>query len=80
MDNFMRHIVGHRTARPIMFHASAEALLEGAKFNEEIYRLSPDSNTYVPKGVYRFRTHEEANRHQQECIAAGMAQLARERE
>ncbi len=34
---------------------------------------------YQPKGVFRFKTHEEANRFDEECIAFSMALLARER-
>jgi hypothetical protein len=29
--------------------------------------------------VYRFQTHAEANRHQEECTIAAIVQIARER-
>ena len=35
--------------------ASGLLLAEGARFNEAISRLAPA--TFVPKGVYRFRSH-----------------------
>jgi hypothetical protein len=57
--------------------ASGLLLIEGARFSEAVSRLSP--TTFVPKGVYRFRTHEEANRHEQDCLVRGMGLLAAER-
>lgn len=71
--------VGHRQPRPICFAASASLLAEGARFNDEIHRLPSGSDSFIPKGVYRFKTHAEANRHQQECLARGMASIVRAR-
>ncbi len=53
--------------------------MEGARFNEEIHRLPTGSTTFIPKGVFRFKTHEAANQHQQQCLAEGMALIASER-
>ena len=36
-------------------------------------------STFVPKGLYRFRTHEEANEKAASWLAAGMARIALER-
>lgn len=72
--------VGRRKEAPISLAASAELLAEGARFNEEIHRLPTGNTTFIAKGVRRFRTHEEADRHQLECIAAGMARIARSRD
>lgn len=71
--------VGHRKARPIALLGSAALLAEGARFNDEIHQLPTGNRTFIRKGIYRFKTHEEANRHDLECIAAGMAQIALER-
>lgn len=71
--------IGRRTERPISLHASAEALIEGARFNEEIHRLPTGNTSFIPKGLYRFKSHEEANLHQEMCIAAGMAKIAKDR-
>jgi hypothetical protein len=71
--------VGHRQEHPITFSASAELLAEGARFNDEIHRLPTGGLTAIPKGVFRFRSHEEANRHQLECLVAGMVKAARDR-
>jgi hypothetical protein len=49
-------------------------LAEGARFSEAISQLS--KSTFVPKGVYRFRSHEAANRHAEDCLVEGMGRLA----
>lgn len=71
--------IGHRKERPITFSASADLLAEGARFNDEIHRLPTGNTTFIPKGVRRFKTHADANRHQQDCLVEGMAQIALER-
>ena len=71
--------VGHRQQHPISFSASATLLVEGARFNDEIHQLPTGDQTFVRKGVYFFRTHEEANRHQLQCLVDGMARIAQER-
>ncbi len=72
-------IVGLRIERPISLSARVDLLKEGARFNDEIHRMPGGNITCCPKGVYRFKTHAEANRQQEECVIAGMVQLARER-
>lgn len=72
-------VIGHRKERPISFSASADLLAEGTRFNDEIHRLPTGDPTYIPKGVFRFKTHEEANRHQLDCLVEGMARAAWER-
>ena len=57
--------------------ASGEALAIGARFSESLAALS--KWTFIPKGVYRFKTHEAMNKQQEECLARGMALLAIER-
>jgi hypothetical protein len=69
--------VGKRREAPISERASGLLLLEGARFNEAIAHLAP--STFVRKGIYRFKTHEAMNQHQQDCLVAGMARLAAER-
>ena len=68
--------VGHRKEYPVSFSASAAALAAGARFNDEIHRLPTGNISFIPKGVFRFRTHGEANRHQLDCLVAGMAATA----
>ena len=66
--------VGSRREPAVVEHASGVLLAEGARFNEMVAKLSP--TTFVPKGIYRFRSHDEANRHELECLARGMARVA----
>ena len=71
--------VGHRKERTISLVASGTLLAQGARFNDEIHRLPTGDTTFIPKGVYRFKTHEAANQHQADCLTRGMAKVARER-
>lgn len=71
--------IGQRKERPIGLVASGALLAEGARFNDEIHRLPTGNTTFIPKGVYRFKTHDEAYRHQLECLTKGMAKIALER-
>ena len=72
-------IIGHRKERPITFSASASLLAEGARFNDEIHRFPTGSMTFIPKGVFRFKSHEDANRQQLDCLVNSIAQAALER-
>ena len=69
--------VGGRRERAITAKADGLLLAEGARFNEALSGLS--RSTFVPKGVYRYKSHEEANQHEQDCLARGMGLLASER-
>ena len=69
-------VIGQRKTPAITFSASAALLVEGAHFNEEIHRLPTGNSTHIPKGIYRFKSLEEANRHQQECLIEGMVRIA----
>jgi hypothetical protein len=68
--------VGHRQEQRISFNASGALLAEGARFNDEIHRLPTGARTYMRKGVFRFRTHEEANRHDLDCIVDLLVQIS----
>ena len=70
--------VGKRTEPAVQAEASGRSLFEGAQFSASIAHLSGGS-TFVPKGVYRFKSHEDAARQDQEWLAQGMARLAKER-
>jgi hypothetical protein len=67
--------VGQRKQRAITFSASGELLAEGARFNDEIHRLPTGPTTFIHKGITRFKTHEEANRQQQDALIQGMARI-----
>ncbi len=71
--------VGRRKERPISFSASAALLVEGARFNEEIHRLPTGDSSFIPKGVFHFKTHAAANQHQLDCLVDSMTKIALER-
>jgi hypothetical protein len=54
--------------------ATGGELAEGARFSETIGRLS--RICFIPKGITRFKTHDDANRHWDTWLAKGMAALA----
>ncbi len=66
--------IGKRQQQAITAEASGTQLAEGARFSESISKLA--SCAYMPKGVYRYKSHEQANAHQLECLARSMALLA----
>jgi hypothetical protein len=70
-------IVGHRREPEVLLEPNGKALAAGARFSESLGRFV--NSTFIPKGVYRFKTHEAANKHQQDCLALGMSLLAAER-
>ena len=69
--------VGARLAPAVKQKANGLLLAEGARFNEAVSRLAP--TTFVRKGIYRFSSHEDANRHAQDCLVRGMGLLAAKR-
>ena len=71
--------IGKRKERPVGLLASGDLLAEGARFNDELHRLPTGDTTFIPKGLYRFKTHAEADQHQLDCLARGMAEIARQR-
>jgi len=66
--------VGRRVVGEPALHPSAELLRVTAAINETLGALLPGGRTCMPKGVYRFRTLDEANRKQDEWLAQGMAE------
>ena len=62
-----------RITQPIQFHASSSLFQQGCKFNDEIHKLPSGNMTCIPKGVYRFESHEQANRQWEGCLAESMA-------
>ncbi len=66
-------VIGKRKFRRISAIPSGELLKEGALFNDELHKLPTGKTSYIPKGVYRYKTHEDAEKHQNDCLAQGMA-------
>lgn len=72
-------VIGLRKERPITFAASGESLAEGARFNDEIHKLPSGGTTCIPKGVFRFKSHKEANEHWLTCVSNAVAKTTMER-
>lgn len=71
-------IVGKKSEPTLLPVASGEALKAAAAFNETMQAVMPfGKQGYIPKGVYRFKTHAEANAQQDECLAKHMARVER---
>lgn len=71
--------IGHRNNQPVTFSASGTLLAEGGRFNDEIHRMPTGNLTFIAKGIYRFKSVEDADRQDAESIAQGMAQVALDR-
>ena len=67
--------VGTRVESPLSLLPSSDGIASGAAFNACIAQLAGGS-TFVPKGVYRFKSHEQAAEMSARWLAEGMAQLA----
>jgi hypothetical protein len=62
--------IGSHKERPLSLAARGDLLKEGALFNTEIQKLQ--SSFRFPKGLYRYKSHEDADRHWTECIVANI--------
>ncbi len=69
--------VGKRKERDITFHADGELLREGALFNTEMQKMQ--STFRFPRGVFRYQSHEEADRHMMECVVNSMVAVRKTR-
>jgi hypothetical protein len=72
-------VVGRRAQLHLTAEASAERLTEGARWNDSLRPLAGGARIALARGVYRYRTHEEADIAWREAIAGGMAELVRRR-
>jgi len=71
--------VGQRREPDLSAPAAAGPREAAIRHNEAAHGLPGAGSTFIPKGVYRFKTLDEADRHRDACLARGMARLARER-
>jgi len=70
-------IIGKRKEREISFHADGALLREGAIFNTELQKLQ--ATFRFPRGVFRYKTHEDADRHMMECVVESMVAIQKQR-
>ena len=67
--------VGRKIVREPALRPSAELLRTAATINDTLKAMLPGGRTCVPKGVYRYRTLEEANHQQANWLAQSMAEI-----
>ena len=70
-------IAGKRKEREITFHADGALLKEGALFNTEMQKMQ--STFRFSRGVFRYKSHEDADRHMMECVVNSMAAIQKTR-
>jgi hypothetical protein len=70
--------VGKRKECPLTLEANGAALASSVAFSADLTELA-GGRVMFPKGVFRYKSHEEANAHEAACLAEGMARLAKER-
>lgn len=70
-------IAGKRKERDITLHADGALLREGALFNTEMQKLQ--STFRFPRGVFCYKSHEEADRHMMDCVVDSIAAVQKTR-
>jgi hypothetical protein len=70
-------LIGLRRESTPTLEASGRQLAVAAHFSETLSALAPGA--FIPKGIYRYSCHEQANQHEQECLVRAMALLAQQR-
>jgi hypothetical protein len=66
--------IGHRLPPEPATLPTAGRLRAACAINESVAALLPGGRIAAPKGVYRFRTLDEANRQQDAWLAEAMAE------
>lgn len=71
-------IVGNRHEVKLSERASGELLRAACEFNEALQNAFPFGKFIaIKRGVYRFRSQNEANRHQEQCLTDTMVAIDR---
>jgi hypothetical protein len=69
--------VGNRVQGDISFDASAEKLLSGSRWNDAMQKVFGACQPGIfPKGVFQYRSHEEADEALLDALAKRMATIA----
>lgn len=66
--------IGRRSFPQLALHPSGARLRAACAVNDPVSALLPGGRVAAPKGVYRFRTMDEANRQQAAWLAQAMAE------
>jgi len=65
--------IGKRILPNVCKNASGEMLRRGCEVNDALHSLPTGNTTYMKRGVFRYKSFEEANQHWQDCLVRGMA-------
>lgn len=71
--------IGKRAPRPLVPAPSADALRAAAIHQATGRTLAAVATTGIRKGIYRFASHAEMNRHTEEALARAVALNVRRR-
>ena len=71
--------IGKRGQSQPGFNPSADALRLAGIHQRTGQALAAPATTGIPKGIYRFATHDEMNRHSDEALARAIAANVRQR-
>ena len=70
--------VGQRTQAPVSDTLSVRGLVDAAQLSATLAGVGGHGGG-LPKGVFRFRSHEDANHQQEQALLRRMSQLAARR-
>jgi hypothetical protein len=70
--------LGHRKDGLVKSETNGASLAAAIAFSSDLSQLAGGSVMF-PKGIFRYKSHNEANFHKERCLAQGMAALAAER-
>jgi hypothetical protein len=66
-------LIGNRIQKTLSDSTDDASIKSAMLFNDGLQKLPTGNTTFIKKGVYHFKTHEEANRHWFTSVAKGMA-------
>ena len=69
-------VIGKRKQISVTETPSTEAFRSAVNFNDELHKLPTGKTIFIPKGVYCYKSHEEANAHWLDCVVKGMTENA----
>lgn len=66
-------LIGKRIQKSLSNSADEASIKSAMSFNDGLQQLPTGNTTFIKKGVYHFKTHEEANTHWFTSVAKGIA-------
>jgi hypothetical protein len=69
----LMRLIGKRIQKGISYITDEASIKSAMSFNDGLQKLPTGNTTFIKKGVYHFKTHEEANKHWFTSVAKGIA-------